>query len=71
MAIGKMVDVLDSTGFAVCKVGPTVTSIGVELKAGFPVIKAIRAGRLVWVQNGAKQIHAKKQQGQFGTANWR
>lgn len=50
--IGKMVDVQDKHGRVVLLVGPTVTSIGASYKAGFPVIKAVRGGKVVWVQNG-------------------
>jgi hypothetical protein len=50
--IGKMVDVQDKHGRVVLKVGPTVTSQGASWKAGFPVIKAVRGGTVVWVQNG-------------------
>ena len=48
----KLVDVQDKHGRVVLKVGPTVTSIGASFKAGFPVIKAVRGGTVVWIQNG-------------------
>jgi hypothetical protein len=64
---GKLVEILNKHGMCVCKVGPTVTSIGASQKAGFPVNKAIRAGRYVWVQIGdGHGLEARNHN--FGTA---
>jgi len=66
---GKLVDVLNKHGFCVCKVGPTVTSIGASQKAGFPVHKAIRMGRYVWEQKG--EAYAVEDRGQFGLPGYK
>ena len=69
MGLGKMVDVLDKHGRCVCKVGPTVTSIGASAKAGFDVHKAIRMGRMVWEQKGDAYA-VEKRNTNFGSAGY-
>lgn len=65
----KLVDVQDKYGLVVCKVGSTVTSIGASFKAGFPVIKAIRGGTVVWVQKG-DAVQAEKRNRNFGSSGY-
>ena len=67
--LGKLVDVQDKHGRVVCKVGPTVTSIGASFKAGFPVCQAIRGGKVVWVQTG-EPVPAEKRNRDFGSAGY-
>lgn len=50
--MSRLVDVLNKDCGLVCKVGPTVTSVGASRKAGFPVHMSLRFGRMVWIQNG-------------------
>jgi len=67
--MGKFIDVQDKYGRVVFKVGPTVTSIGASFKAGFPVVKAVRGGTVVWVQTG-DAVPAEQRNRNFGSAGY-
>ena len=67
--MGKLIDVQDKYGRVVFKVGPTVTSIGACIKAGFPVEKAVRGGKVVWVQKG-DAVPAEQRNRNFGSTGY-